>query len=160
MQLPETAQVMLVSGSSTATCYSVDSAGNSLNLLLCEVITSNRTIIVRNYCQVADCGASDRVRFKMFDDFIMNYHYVVSPLNDTRDSMLVRTTTREGYYYIDETSTGVFITPALEPTSFIMPSPEIIRTNNVINRRVSWVTSFRTNKNPTPKGSYLVMTFP
>jgi hypothetical protein len=86
----------------------------------------------------------------MYDDFIMNYHYVVDPLNSTRDSMLVRTTTREGYYYIDETSTDVFILPPLQPTNLIMPSPEIIRTNNVINRKVNWVTSFRTNKNPMP----------
>lgn len=72
----------------------------------------------------------------MFDDFILNYNYVVNPLNVTRDSMLVRTTTKEGYYYIDESNTNIFITPALVPTYLIMPSPEIIRTNNVINRKV------------------------
>ena len=86
----------------------------------------------------------------MYEDFIQNYHYVVNPLNGTTDSMLVRTTTREGYYFIDETSTGVFITPTLVPTYLLLPSPEIIRTNNVINRRVKWVLSFKTNKNPLP----------
>lgn len=64
--------------------------------------------------------------------------------------MLVRTTTKEGYYYIDETSTNVFVKPDLVPTYLIVPSPEIIRTNNVINRRVKWVISFKTNKNPVP----------
>jgi hypothetical protein len=32
----------------------------------------------------------------------------------------------------------------------MMPSPEILRTNNIINKRVSWVFSFKTNKNPVP----------
>lgn len=75
---------------------------------------------------------------------------MVNPLNSTRDSMLVKTTTKEGYYFIDETKTGVFIKPDLVPTYLILPSPEIIRTNNVINRRVQWVTSFKTNKNFVP----------
>jgi hypothetical protein len=42
----------------------------------------------------------------------------------------------------------------------IMPSPEILRTNNIINRRVSWVFSFKTNKNPVPKGGYMNITIP
>ena len=49
----------------------------------------------------------------MYEDFIVNYNYVVSPLNATRDSLLVKTTTKEGYYYIDETKTNVFIKPDL-----------------------------------------------
>lgn len=96
----------------------------------------------------------------MFEDFIMNYYFVVTPLNSTFDSMLIRTTTREGYYFIDETAVDLFITPALVPSSFIMPSPEIIRTNNVVNRKVQWVSSFRTSKNPLPQFSYLEMQFP
>jgi len=39
----------------------------------------------------------------MYDDFILNYNYVVDPLNGTTNSMLVRTTTKEGYYFIDQT---------------------------------------------------------
>lgn len=74
----------------------------------------------------------------------------MNPLDANRDSMLVRTTTKEGYYYIDETSKGVYIKPDLQPTYLLMPSPEIIRTINVINRRANWVTSFKTNKNPVP----------
>lgn len=64
--------------------------------------------------------------------------------------MLVRTTTKEGYFYIDESKTNVMIKPDLVPTYLILPSPEIIRTNNVISRRVKWVMSFKTNKNPVP----------
>ena len=41
-----------------------------------------------------------------------------------------------------------------------MPSPEILRTNNVINKRVSWIFSFKTNKNSIPRGGYLNMTIP
>lgn len=148
---------MLIPNVTSTTCYSVDAAGANLNMLLCELFTANRTIKVRNYCQVATCTASSTVRFKMYEDFIMNYYYVVDPLNSTFDSMLVRTTTREGYYFIDETATDLFIKPDLVPSSFIMPSPEIIRTNNVVNRKVQWVSSFRTSKNPMPRYSYLEM---
>ena len=42
----------------------------------------------------------------------------------------------------------------------MMPSPEILRTNNIINKRVSWVFSFKTNKNPVPQGGYLNLTIP
>ena len=42
----------------------------------------------------------------------------------------------------------------------MMPSPEILRTNNIINRRVSWVFSFKTNKNPIPRGGYMNFTVP
>ena len=86
----------------------------------------------------------------MYDDFILNYNYVVDPLNGTTNSMLVKTTTKEGYYFIDQTAKDVFITPPLVPTFLILPSPEIIRTNNVINRKVSWVLSFKLNKNTVP----------
>lgn len=41
-----------------------------------------------------------------------------------------------------------------------MPSPEIVRTNNVINRKAKWVFSFKTNKNPIPQGGYLVIKVP
>lgn len=49
----------------------------------------------------------------MFEDFIENYNFVVNPLNTTRDSLSITTTTKEGYYYIDTANTSVFITPDL-----------------------------------------------
>jgi hypothetical protein len=52
------------------------------------------------------------------------------------------------------------VKPDLQPTQLMMPSPEILRTNNIINRRVSWVFSFKTNKNPVPQGGYLNITIP
>lgn len=52
------------------------------------------------------------------------------------------------------------VKPDLVPTYLIMPSPEIIRTNNVINRKVSWVISFKTNKNDIPKGGILTFNIP
>jgi hypothetical protein len=143
---------------SSATCYSTDSTGASKNLLLCDINVTNGTITVRNYCQVSSCAFKAKVYFKLFEDFIQNYHYVVSPLNETRDSVFVRSTTKEEYYYVDESP--AYIKPDLVPTYLIMPSPEIIRTNNVINRKVSWVISFKTNKNAVPKGGYLVLSVP
>jgi hypothetical protein len=57
----------------------------------------------------------------------------VSPLNDKRDSVIITTTTKEGIYFIDTADTGLFIAPELKPTALIMPSPEVLRTNNIIN---------------------------
>lgn len=57
-------------------------------------------------------------------------------------------------------NTGVFITPEIQPTSMIMPSPEILRTNNLVNNKVSWIFNFKTNKNAVPKGGYMTITFP
>ena len=84
----------------------------------------------------------------------------MSPLNVKSDSVVITTTTKEGIYFIDTADTGLFITPELKPTALIMPSPEVLRTNNIINRRVSWVFSFKTNKNPIPRGGYMNMTVP
>jgi hypothetical protein len=94
------------------------------------------------------------------ETFIQNYYQDVSPLDPIKDSIVLITTTREQIYYLDTADTNVFVTPNLEPTQLIMPSPEILRTNNIINRRVSWVFSFKTNKNPVPKGGYLNVTIP
>lgn len=57
-------------------------------------------------------------------------------------------------------NTGVFITPEIQPTSMIMPSPEILRTNNLVNNKVNWIFNFKTNKNVVPKGGYMTITFP
>lgn len=70
--------------------------------------------------------------FKVFDDFMMNYHYVVYPFNATNDSLSVWSTTADGLYLIDGTTTGIEVTPELQPNNLIMPSPEIITTNNVV----------------------------
>lgn len=129
-------------------------------MLLCQLVTSNRTIIIRNYCQVSSCTSGRSVYFKMYDDFVVNYAYVVDPLLSTRDSLLVKSTTAEGYYYLDETKKNVFVKPDLVPADLIMPSPEIIRTNNVINKRVQWVFNFQTNINYLPKGSFVLITIP
>lgn len=96
----------------------------------------------------------------MYEDFVQNYYYVVDPLHATKDSIRINTTTKEGYYFLDTANTSVFATPTLQPTNFIMPSPEIVRTNNVINKKTRWVFSFKTNKNPVPAGGYLIMNIP
>lgn len=49
----------------------------------------------------------------MYDDFIINYNYVVSPLDDNRDTLTINTTTKDQYYYYDTANVGVYITPAL-----------------------------------------------
>ncbi len=92
------------------------------------------------------------------ETYVANYMHIVNPLNQKRDSVRITTTTKEGIYFID--FADVFVTPELEPTSLIMPSPEILRTNNIINRRVSWVFSFKTNKNPVPRFGYMNITIP
>ena len=97
---------------------------------------------------MASCGVRDQVRVKLLETYVQNYFQIVSPLNEKTDSVIITTTTKEGIYFVDTADTGVFITPELKPTSLIMPSPEILRTNNIINKRVSWVFSFKTNKNP------------
>ena len=94
------------------------------------------------------------------ETFIQNFYQVVSPLQEKRDSLVITTTTREGIYYIDTADSSVFVQPEMEPTQLMMPSPEILRTNNIINRRVNWVFSFKTNKNPVPRGGYLNITIP
>jgi hypothetical protein len=104
---------MLNPSSSTATCYTSDYQGNIKSIILCTVIASNRTVIIRNYCQVADCSAGAVVRFLMLDDFMMNYFYIKDPMDSYNDSIGIRSTTSEGYYYIDETRTNVFATPTL-----------------------------------------------
>jgi len=94
------------------------------------------------------------------DTFVQNYNYIVSPLNETKDSIVITTTTKEGIYYMDTANSGVFVSPEMQPTPLIMPSPEILRTNNVINSRASWIFSVKTNKNSLPKGSYLTIKIP
>ena len=46
----------------------------------------------------------------MYNDFINNYKYVVSPLKLVTDSLIVRSATSDGYQ-IDEAVDDVFITP-------------------------------------------------
>ena len=110
---------------------------------------------MRNLCQVTSCAASASVYFKMYDDFILNYNYVVNPLNSSIDYIMLKSTTKEGYYYVDQDY--IVATPALQPTALIMPSPQIIRTNNVISRKVDWIFSFSINRNPIPPGGYMTM---
>lgn len=95
---------------------------------------------------------------KLLETYIQNFNQIISPLNELRDGINVTTTTKEGIYFIDTAS--VLVTPEMKPSSLIMPSPEVIRTNNIINRRVSWVFSFKTNKNPIPRGGYMNITIP
>ena len=104
---------MLKTAASSFSCYSTDEYASIKNILLCEIVARTRTIIVRNYCQVASCEKRDYVRFKMYDDFVQNYYYVVNPLHPTNDSFRINTTTKEGYYYLDTANTSVFATPAL-----------------------------------------------
>ena len=85
---------------------------------------------------------------------------IVSPLQAQRDSIKITTTTKEGIYYVDTADTNVFVKPEIQPSNLIMPSPEVLRTNNIINKRVKWVFSFKTNKNPISKGGYMNMTIP
>ena len=72
------------------------------------------------------------MRFKAFDDFMQNYHAVVTPLNVVNDSMKIWSTTANGLYFVDGTTTNIIITPTLTPNTLIMLSPEIIRTANVV----------------------------
>lgn len=96
----------------------------------------------------------------MYEDFILNYNFVVDPLDKDADSLKINTTTKDWYYFYDTANTNVFVTPALQPTNLIMPSPEIVRTNNVINKRTKWVFSFKINKNSVPKGGYIIIKIP
>ena len=72
----------------------------------------------------------------------------MKPLDPQRDSLIITTTTKEGIYFKD--TAEVLVSPEILPTSLMMPSPEIIRTNNIVGALVSWVFSFKTNKNPVP----------
>jgi hypothetical protein len=96
----------------------------------------------------------------MFDDFVMNYYYIKDSYDSSSDSIGIRSTTKEGYYYIDETKTNIFATPTLQPTSLNMPSPEIVRTNNIIDKRTQWVISFKITKCPIPNGGFLKLVIP
>lgn len=129
-------------------------------MLLCEVNKTTKSILVRNYCQVASCGKRDIVRIRLMETFVQNFAYIVSPLNPTKDSLNITTTTREGIYYLDTANSNVFIDPELVPNNLILASPEILRTNNIINKRVAWVFSFKTSKNAVPKGGYVTITIP
>jgi hypothetical protein len=96
----------------------------------------------------------------MYNDFINNWGQVIDPLNKITDSLIVRTTTSDGGYYIDEMAQGVMVTPALIPNNLILPSPEITRDSNVISRKISWVINFKINLNSVPKDGYLTIDFP
>jgi len=50
---------------------------------------------------VQDCLEKATVRFRIFDDLVQNYYYVVTPLNSTRDSLKIWSTTADGYYFVD-----------------------------------------------------------
>jgi hypothetical protein len=75
-----------------------------------------------------------------------------------RDSVTITTTTREGVYFVDTASASVV--PEMIPNGMTMPSPEILRTNNLINKKVAWVFSFKTSKNVVPRGGYLTISIP
>jgi hypothetical protein len=77
------------------------------------------------------------------ETFTQNYFYAISPLNEIRDSIVIKTTTKETIYYIDTADKGVFVTPELAPTSLLMPSPEILRTNNVLIRKSAGYSALR-----------------
>lgn len=146
LQFPQAAQVTIVPTADAAlSCYQTDQTGKQLNMLLCEVNKTAKSILVRNYCQVTSCGKRDIVRIQLMETFVQNYAAIVNPLVSARDSIVITTTTREGVYYLD---TGMAnVEPEMIPNGMIMPSPEILRTNNVINKKVAWVFSFKTNKN-------------
>lgn len=96
----------------------------------------------------------------MYDDFINNFGYIVDPLDSVTDSLIIRTTTSDGLYYVDEAASSVFITPSLMPNNLIMPSPEITRDNNIINRKTSWVINFKINANAVPKDGFITISVP
>lgn len=127
-------------------------------MLLCEVNKTAKSILVRNYCQVASCGKRDIVRIQLMETFVQNYASIVNPLVSGKDGIVITTTTREGVYYVD--TKEVFALPEMIPNNMIMPSPEIIRTNNIVNKKVQWIFSFKTNKNVVPKGGYLTISIP
>jgi len=92
------------------------------------------------------------------DSVVQNYAYVVSPLIDYRDGLNITTTTSNPLYFYD--SSTVFVTPELIPAHLTMPSPEVIRTSNVVNQLVEWVFSFQTSRNIVPARGYLNITVP
>lgn len=129
-------------------------------MLLCEINHISRSILVRNYCQVSSCGARDIVRVLLLETTVQNYNYIVAPLDPMRDSLQVYTTTREQKYFYDAATSGVFVRPELEPSILMMPSPEVLRTNNIVNKKVSWVFNIKTSKNLIPAGTSLRITLP
>lgn len=92
------------------------------------------------------------------DSVVQNYAYVVSPLIDYRDGLNITTTTSNPLYFYD--SSTVFVTPEMIPAHLTMPSPEVIRTSNVVNQLVDWVFSFQTSRNIVPARGYLNITLP
>lgn len=157
VQFPE-AQLQINEAATTRSCYSSNANGFNLDRVYCEVNTANRTVIVRNYCVVADCGDRDVIRFTMGSDFLMNYDSVL-PLNDSV-SLSVTTTTDKTYYYVDQTTTGIFVKPDLKPNNLILVNPEVIRTNSYIAAKTSWVINFKINKNTVYAGGYLSLEVP
>ena len=95
----------------------------------------------------------------MYNDFINNYKYVVSPLKVVTDSLIVRSATNDGYQ-IDEAADSVFITPSMQPNNLIMPSPAIIRSNNIINTKTDWTITFKININDVPSDGRIVLNLP
>ena len=153
---PEAAQVTLNSKATSFTCNAVNYLGFEQSQLLCTVDYTNRTITIRNYCHVASCLARDYVRFKVYNDFINNYKYAISSYTASNQSLTIRSTTNE-LYPINEISTGIYITPQLIPNTLIMPSPEIVRGNNVINTKSSWLITFKINLNDVPEDGLIVI---
>lgn len=166
IQFPESSQIMLNPNPTTKTCYTSNMQGFEQDRIYCETFAANRTVIVRNYCVVAECtttssvGGNPIARFLMMNDFILNYGVVKSPLDKVEDSLVVRVTTDKTFYYAGEESVGVFITPSLKPNRLIFVNPEVIRTNSYINQQTTWIINFKTNTNTVPAGGSLKLAVP
>lgn len=159
ISFPQAAQVSISpTAQPQSQCYSTDSSGALLNLILCEVNATAGTVLVRNLCQVSSCGQKAVLRFLVMDSVVENYAYIVSPLVLVRDGLNITTTTSNPFYFYD--SSSVLVTPEMIPAHLTMPSPEVIRTSNVVNQLVEWVFSFQTSRNMIPANGYLNISIP
>mmetsp|Transcript_9913 Transcript_9913/g.9780 ORF Transcript_9913/g.9780 Transcript_9913/m.9780 type:complete len:251 (+) Transcript_9913:1647-2399(+) len=74
--------------------------------------------------------------------------------------MKLWSTTYDGYYFVDGQEEDLWVTPELEPSPLIMPTPEVIRTGNVVLQNVEWIINFKINKSPIPSQGYIVIKIP
>lgn len=94
------------------------------------------------------------------DDFMQNFLYEKPTYNSVTDSLIIYSSYGNGYSYVEAMSEDIFVTPKMNPSPLYLEPPEIIRSNNFVNQRVDWKSTFEINNADIPTGGYLTITAP
>jgi hypothetical protein len=143
--LPQDNQAKLVENPTTSLCYimsgSTEQASPSIN---CSTDYAKRKVTITGYCTTSGkCNAGSSIAFRLKSDHIMNMGWVRYDTLVLADSLLVRSTTSDGLWYIDGNnvvlaSEIINATEGLVEGKLAFPKDEIMRTSNVVNDKITW----------------------